>query len=165
VKRLIAFLIITGALLSGRTRVCAQEFPPRPISVYANPAQGLCFGAFYHGVIGGTVIVHPNGIRTTTGDVVPINMGFVISPAQFEIDANPGTLISVLGSTTTLAGSNGGSITLNIGGTSPASPFITTAIPPARTIVYVGGTLTVGNMLANPPGNYSGTFQVTFIQE
>ncbi|WP_409994888.1 DUF4402 domain-containing protein [Chitinophaga pinensis] len=40
-----------------------------------------------------------------------------------------------------------------------------TATSPARTIVRIGGTLTVGPPPANPAGNYSGVFQVTFIQE
>jgi hypothetical protein len=29
----------------------------------------------------------------------------------------------------------------------------------------IGGTLTVGNSASNPPGSYSGTFDITFIQE
>jgi hypothetical protein len=29
----------------------------------------------------------------------------------------------------------------------------------------IGGTITVGNTLANPPGDYTGQFFVTFIQE
>jgi len=29
----------------------------------------------------------------------------------------------------------------------------------------VGGTLTVGSLLANPPGEYTGSFSVTLAQE
>lgn len=143
-----------------------QEMPPRPISVYINPAQGLSFGAFIHGASGGSVIIYPSGSRSTTGSVVPMNMGYSYSAAIFEIDANPGTLVSLAyGSFSTLTGSNGGTMTLQAEGSYPQSPIVTNAVPPARTLVYIGGILTVGNALANPPGSYSGSFTVNFIQE
>jgi len=37
--------------------------------------------------------------------------------------------------------------------------------PPVRMQIRVGGILIVGNPLANPAGNYSGSFMVMFIQE
>lgn len=165
--RLLCLLICTGiVLLFSYSEAKGQELPPRPISVYVNPAQGLNFGAFYHGTAGGTVIIYPNGSRSVTGDVIQANMGIIYSPALFEIEANPGTLISILnGPDVILSGSNGGTMTLHIGSADPGSPLVTTALPPDRTLVSIGGTLTVGNSLANPPGNYSGTFSVTFIQE
>jgi hypothetical protein len=144
----------------------AQPPPPRPIAIYVNPAQGLIFGAFFQGASGGSVIVYPDGSRSTTGDILQANLGIPFSPAIFEVDANPGTVVSILnGPDVTLTGSNGGSMRLHIGASSPTSPFITTARPPDRTEVRIGGTLTVGNALANPSGTYSGSFSVTFIQE
>lgn len=146
--------------------VHAQEPPPRPISVFVNPAQGLIFGAFFQGPTGGTVIIYPDGSRAVTGSIVQANLGFPFSPAIFEVDANPGTLITIMnGSDVTLAGSNGGTLSLHIGTSSTGSPFIATATSPARTQVKIGGTLTVGVPLANPAGSYSGTFSVTFIQQ
>lgn len=140
--------------------------PPRPIAIYVNPAQGLIFGAFFQGATGGTVILYPDGSRSVTGSIVQANLGYPFSPAIFEVDANPGTLISILnGPDVTLTGSNGGSVTLHIGAASTGSPFVAAAIPPARTQVRIGGTLTVGSPPANPTGTYSGTFSVTFIQE
>ena len=144
----------------------AQEPPPRPIAIYVNPAQGLIFGAFFQGASGGTVIIYPDGSRSVTGSIVQANLGYPFSSAVFEVEANPGTLISILnGPNTTLSGSNGGTLTLQIGASSTGSPFIATATPPSRTQVRIGGTLIVGSPLANPVGNYSGTFNVTFIQE
>ncbi|MGE5393338.1 MAG: DUF4402 domain-containing protein, partial [Candidatus Saccharibacteria bacterium] len=61
-----------------------------------------------------------------------------------------------------LTGSNGGTLTLKIGDSSTRSPFITRS---QYTDVFIGGTLIVGPLTANPAGAYSGTFQVTFIQE
>ena len=140
--------------------------PPRPIAVYVNPAQGLIFGAFFQGIAGGTVIIYPDGSRSVTGDIVQANLGMPYSPAIFEIEAQSGTLISILnGPDVTLHGSNGGAIILHLGTSSTGSPFITTVAPPGRTQVRVGGTLTIGSPLANPPGAYSGTFSITFIQE
>lgn len=144
----------------------AQEPPPRPIAVYVNPAQGLIFGAFFQGMSGGTIIVYPDGSRTVSGSIVAANLGYPFSPAIFEVEANPGTLVSIMnGPDVTLTGSSGGSLTLHIGAASTGSSFISTATPPTRNIVRIGGTLIVGSPLANPSGSYSGTFNVTFIQE
>lgn len=141
------------------------ENPPRPVIIYVNPAQGLNFGAFYQGGTGGSVIVYPNGSRSTTGSVIQTSQGFSFSPAIFEVDAEPGTLVTILnGPDVTLTGSNGGTMNLTIGNADPPSPFIATATSPSRTLIRIGGTLTIGNPLANPPGNYNGTFSVTFIQ-
>jgi hypothetical protein len=160
------FIHIGLALLLGTFSVTAQPPPPRPIAVYANPAQGLIFGAFFQGPSGGTVILSPDGSRTATGSLTLANLGYPYSPALFEVDANPGTAVSIMnGPDVTLSGSNGGTIRLHIGLASTGSSFITTVAPPGRTEVWIGGTLTVGPPLANPSGSYSGTFSVTFIQQ
>ena len=144
----------------------AQVQPPRPLSVYVNPAQPLSFGAFYHGPLGGSVVVSPAGSRSVTGDVVQANLGFTVSPALFEVEGLPGTIVSILnGPDVVLNGSNGGSMTLHVGASSPGSPFIITTTPPTRTVLTVGGTLTVGSAASNPPGAYSGTFNITFIEQ
>ena len=163
-KRIKPITLFVTVLLNSLSTV-AQEAPPRPIAIYVNPAQGLIFGAFFQGT-GGSVIIYPDGSRSVTGDIIQANLGIPFSPAIFEIDANRGTIISILnGPDAILTGSNGGYLTLHIGSASTGSMFISTAAPPARTQVMVGGTLTVGNSLANPSGMYSGSFSVTFIQE
>ncbi|GAA3930720.1 DUF4402 domain-containing protein [Chitinophaga oryziterrae] len=153
-------------LLSTQLPVCAQQPPPNTISIYVNPSQGLMFGAFFQGISGGTITIYPNGSRVATGDVIQANLGFAFSPAIIEVEANPGTLVSILnGADALLAGSNGGTMTLHIGTASTGTPFITTATPPARTQIRIGGILTIGSPLANPAGAYNGTFSITFIQE
>jgi hypothetical protein len=142
----------------------AQILPPRPVTVTVT--QNLGFGAFAHGAVGGTVIISSVGVRSATGDVILLGLGYSYSTATYRLVGNPGTLVSILnGSDVSLPGSNGGSMTLHIGSSNPVSPFIITTIPPAFTLLNIGGTLTVGNPAANPPGNYSGTFFITFIQE
>lgn len=143
----------------------AQEPPPRPIKVTVT-AQALSFGAFTLGVAGGTVTISSTGSRSSTGDVILLGLGFSFSTALYEIVANRGTLISLIFiNPVTLTGSPGGTLTLNINSSDPVSPFVTTVPYPTPTLLNVGGTLTVANFLANPPGSYSGTFDITFVQE
>jgi len=146
--------------------VLAQEPPPRPVIVTFNDAQPLAFGAFSPGASGGTVTVAPSGTRSSAGDVVLLSMGFIYTPAMFYVRANPGTVLSVLVSPpVTLTGSSGGTLTLQVAGTLPASPFVTTLPWPQQTTVLIGGTLTAGNIASNPPGTYTGNFTVIFVQE
>lgn len=145
--------------------VSAQEQPPRPINVFVSPIQGLSFGSFVSPSAGGTVTVFPNGTRTSTGDIILLDLGFVYTPALFEIEGNEGTLISITFGTATLSGSNGGTMFLEVNSSDPVSPFILTVPYPARTLVRIGGVLTVGNTSESPAGSYSGTFAVTFNQE
>jgi hypothetical protein len=157
-------ILMTGfiALLSFNQQAVAQQKPPRPISVVVNPLDALKFGAFYQGISGGTVTVSETGSRSVSGDVIQLNMGSSFTPAIFEVQALPGTLIHIVnGPNATLTGP-GGSMTLTIGTASTGPSFITTL---NSTYVKIGGTLLVKSPSANPPGNYSGTFTVTFIQE
>ncbi len=137
---------------------------PGNISVYT--VQNMHFGAFTQGAIGGSVILSATGMRSVTGDVIQLNMGVTYFQAIFEVEAVVGTVISIMnGPNATLTGSNGGSMSMTIGGSSPGSPFISSQQPPNRTTVNIGGTLSVGSPVSNPPGTYSGTFYITFNQE
>jgi Domain of unknown function (DUF4402) len=162
--RFLPVLLSVVILFALSKQVFAQEPPPRPVDVTVT--QNLGFGAFSHGVSGGTISVSTSGTRSATGTVILLNLGFSFSAAVFRLVANPGTLITILnGSPVSLPGSNGGSLTLTIGASNPSSPFVIATIPPAYTTMNIGGTLTVGNSVSNPPGSYSGTFDITFIQE
>lgn len=159
-KRLIPVLIM---LLAWGT-VSAQPDPPRPITV--TTAQNLSFGAFYHGSGGGDITITTTGSRSSTGDIVLLGLGYVYSPALIDIVANEGTLINLLPlPDIILTGSNGGSMTLRFGTPDPESPFVTTALPPSTTQLKLGGILSVDDSGSNPPGSYSGTFDLIFIQE
>jgi hypothetical protein len=158
-------LIICGFLFlfPGLMLVHAQEKPPAPIALSVYLEQGLNFGAFAQGVAGGTIYVYTDGSRSVAGDIIMLNLGFLVSPIIFLVDANLGTIVSILPvSEVTLTGSNGGTLILHIGDTDPVLPFITTTL---QTQIRMGGALTVGNPGANPPGAYSGSFSVTFVQE
>ena len=134
------------------------------IAIYT--IQGFDFGSFYQGNSGGTVDISNTGIRSATGDIILINSGPLVSQAAFEIEAPEGSVISIInGPDISIAGSNGGTISLKLGGADTGSPFITTEAPPTRTRIQIGGTLTIGNKLESPPGNYQGTFTITLNQE
>ena len=146
--------------------VQGQEKPPRPLTVTVDLSQNLSFGAFYHGNMGGSVIIYSDGSRSSTGDIVLLTMGYSFSAGLYDIVANPGTVVSILkGPDVNLTGSNGGFMTLHLGETDPSNPFIITTTPPASTQLRIGGTLYVGNSLMNPAGNYGGTFDITLVQE
>jgi len=158
-------LIIIINVFAGST-LNAQEPPPRPIRI--NPtAQILSFGAFYHGALGGTVSIEPSGDRTSTGDIVLLGMGYAYSPAMFEVNAHPGTVISILnGPPVTLTGSNGGSLQLSLGSTIPGPQFVSNVKFNIAIPLYVGGIITVvGGPIANPPGTYNGSFYITLVRE
>jgi hypothetical protein len=142
----------------------AQEPPPRPVEVTVY--QNLGFGAFSHGLSGGTVVINPAGSRTSTGDVILLSLGYSFSTAVYRMVANPGTVISITyGNDVNLNGSNGGFMVLHLGTSDPAYPFVINTTPPGYTVLNIGATLFVGNSAANPPGAYSGTFYITLIQE
>lgn len=164
-KRLWWPLMIGVCVIIGVPSAKGQERPPRPITVKVSTAQHLQFGSFIQAGDYGTVTVDYNGSRTASGSVILPNISRAAFPtaALFIVDAEPGTLITILnGTDATLTGSNGGTLTLKIGDSSTRSPFITKT---QYTDVFIGGTLIVGPLSANPAGAYSGTFQVTFIQE
>jgi len=143
-----------------------DSVPPDPGAISVYTMQNLSFGAFSNGPAGGSISISANGIRSVSGDVMPLNLGVQYYPASFDIDAPEGSIISMLnGSNILLTGSNGGSITLELGDSDPPSPFITTVPQPLKTQVNIGGKLTIGNPSSNPPGTYTGTFYITFNQE
>ncbi len=161
-RLLMPFCIFIATLLFSIS-TSAQEQPPRPITVTVSTAQHLSFGTFIQSGAFGTVTVDVNSIRSATGSIIIPGMYSIVTPALFLVDAEPGTLITIVnGTTTSLLGSNGGTLSLAIDGSKPSSPFITTN---KITDVLIGGTLTVGPLGANPPGIYSGTFVITFVQQ
>ncbi len=156
--------VLSIILLVYCSEVFAQEPPPRPVQVTV--VQNLTFGAFSQGASGGTVSVDYGGSRVATGDVVLLNLGFSFTAASFRLVGNAGTVVSILnGADVSLPGSNGGSMTLHIGSSNPSSPFVINVNPPDYVTLSIGGTLTVGNTASNPPGSYSASFEITFIQE
>ncbi|MDM8161063.1 DUF4402 domain-containing protein [Labilibaculum sp. K2S] len=161
-NRLCKFICGGLLFLLSHLSLIAQE-PSVTLSVVT--IQNISFGAFFQGSLGGAVTVSPDGTRLFSGDIIEANIsGFSYYPAIFEVEADPGMLISIIkGSDTSMSRSNGGSISLQVGVSDPGFPVI---VPPSGRIqVSMGGILTVENPQVNPSGDYSGSFEVTFIQE
>jgi hypothetical protein len=157
----VAFGFMSNAAFAQTDPTDSLPGDPGALTIYT--VQNMSFGAFSIGNSGGTVVISNSGARSVTGDVLGLNMGASYYKAIFDVDGPQGAIVSILnGSDATLVGSNGGSMLMHIGNSNPASPFIITVAQPARTQVNIGGTLTVGNAAANPPGNYTGTFYITF---
>lgn len=158
------FLIVVSYVCYCQTPNDSLPKDPGAVSVYT--VQNMAFGAFSHGASGGSVIISADGTRSATGTVNTYNMGVPYYQAIYEIEAPAGSIISILnGPDVTLSGSNGGSMSLHIGISTPTSPFIVMVSPPQRTEVMIGGTLTVGSTLSNPPGTYTGNVYITFNQQ
>lgn len=151
------FLIVLSSSLYG------QEPPPRPLEVQTT-AQELSFGSFTLSSPG-SVIIYADGSRDFTGGVVLLSLLPVHSTTRLELIANPGTIVSILVWPSSTLSNGINTMSFQINTTSPLLPHVIVTEPPASTSLYLGGTLTVGSLLSNPAGNYSGTFNITFFQE
>ncbi|HPR73214.1 MAG TPA: DUF4402 domain-containing protein [Bacteroidales bacterium] len=151
------FLFITSL------RVYAQENPPRPPLIAKT--FDLAFGAFYHGAAGGTVSVDENDSRSSSGDVVLLGLGYPVSAARFNINSNPGTLINILSIPDFTLSWNSYTMLVEIENSNPSLPFVNNNDYSIPTELSFGARLHVGNSLSNPPGSYSGSFEVTLVIE
>lgn len=162
----LVFRLIAVFFLFWGSAIFAQQTPfPPPNQLQVYGIQQLSFGSFTTGTSGGTVIISPEGFRSSTGSV--ILMGGNFNQAIFEVKLIPGRLVQiVLGPQTQLTRvGGGGSMSMEVGPTDRGNSFVTTGGHPFINRVNVGGTLTVGSTATNPAGNYEGQFSVTFIQE
>lgn len=165
-KRLAIIQILAPILLLSFSSLKAQEHPPVPAKVEVNTARFLNFGSFTTGISGGTVSVDHTGNRTGTGDITLMNMGLTPSAAMFYVWANPGTILHITAEPDIeLRGANGGFVYLNIDSFSTGQTFINTGNRSQEMPVEVGGTLSVGDPASSPPGQYNGTFTLTFIHQ
>ena len=155
IRIFIGLLIFSGIV---QNLYAQPENPPRPMVITST--SNLSFGLFSSEITGGTIQVDEYGVRTSSGDIVLYNLGYLYYPASFQVDVNPGHIITItLGPDILLSDGVGHTMNLELNGIYPLSPFVTTT---DITDIYVGGILTVGNMMTNPPGTYNGTITVIF---
>jgi hypothetical protein len=160
---LIIFLISIGSFGKSYSQ---PGLPQRNVTVTAT--QPIHFGTFcVTGGAGGTVSVGYDGSRTSTGNILLLDLLPAAQPAIFEVKLCQGRNITVIfDATTVLSGSNGGTVTLDIGPTEKGisgSSFSTNSDCNFITPLRVGGTLHVPGTVI--PGSYTGTFSITFAQE
>lgn len=122
-----------------------------PITLTHVPAASLAFGSFTAGN-GGTVVVTPAGLATSTGEVDHVT-GSVESADAFTVSGDAGRAYSI--------STGAGTVTF----LTNSMAFTTTPSAAAGTLTggagafTVGGTLTVGSGQA--AGNYTGSYDAT----
>lgn len=124
--------------------------------------QGLNFGSLYPVGSGGTVTISDDGVRTSTGSVVLFpstynESRFTLSTTRKARYYNVFNL--TIQSPITMKRTGGGSMTLYLNTDGSNSGWSVSQKNPVT--LYMGGTLYVGSVTANPPGNYSGSFTIT----
>lgn len=129
--------------------------------------RDISFGSFYVGANGGTIAITPQGTRTTTGTIVPMASS-TEAPAIFQVRSLtlfPRRVHIVFPASAYLirSGGNEKMILNNFRSDKPSDSFPVSFF--LTQTVYVGATLTVQGLSANPPGNYTGNFSVTFAYE
>lgn len=142
------------------------SLPTRTMEV--NEIQSLQFGTFVlTGGTGGSVVVGYDGSRTATGSMALLGIAPYAQPAIFEVKLLQGRNVHIdFSATTTLTGSDGGSLVLHIGPTEQGvsgAYFATNNNRQFTTPLRVGGKLDIPGTAI--PGNYTGTFFITFNQE
>jgi hypothetical protein len=164
-------LVLFSALFAFLNFTYSQPgLPSRTVTVHST--QAINFGSFClvnNGSSGGTVTVDWQGNRTATGQVMLLNSGPAPQAAIFEINLCPGRLVLInYPASTTLTGNHGGSVQMNIGPSEKGisgSAFQVNTDCSFITQLRVGGTLIIGSNTANPGGDYSGNFSITFNQQ
>jgi len=140
--------------------------PQRSLTVTAT--QGIHFGTFcITNGVGGTVTVGYGGERSSTGDIVLLNIDPTAHPSVFEIKLCEGrNVIITFDATTVLYGIPSGTLTLDIGPTEKGpsgSSFSTNSDCNFITPLRIGGMLHVPGSVI--PGIYTGSFAITFNQQ
>ena len=137
-------------------------------SIIATQTQSINFGTYcVTGTTGGTITVGWDGSRTSTGNIVLLNIAPMPQPAIFELKLMEGTTISfTYPPTGLLTCSNGGSLTFDIGPTEHGINGSTFTVNNDQNFFIpfkVGGTLYIPAHAIQ--GTYSGNFDITFNAE
>lgn len=122
----------------------------------------LNFGRFSPETQGGKIILTPEGVRSVQGTVVLA--GGTHSSASFYVSGQYEATFSValpLGPVVLTNLQNEKTMIVSDWQSSPAPGIGMGKLVGGSMTIYIGATLTVGDMNANPVGMYAGTFAVT----
>jgi hypothetical protein len=156
-------LLVLALLLSLNVSFGQPTLPQRTVQAF--PIQPIDFGIFYDTGSGGTISVDWRGVRTTTGGIVALS-GSIARPAIFDVKLCQGRNVIITYNPTTIISNGANSITLQIDDTEKGpngSSFPVNNNCNFITSLRVGGTLMVPAGAVN--GVYSGSFELTFVQE
>ncbi|RYY64102.1 MAG: DUF4402 domain-containing protein [Chitinophagaceae bacterium] len=165
-RQCLLLVLLSGCFLQAKSQQLGLAISTSSPALRVQVRQELQFGAFTQGTAGGTVEILPEGSRMATGTVVPLNFSANVTSLILEVEGPKGAIVSMLaGEVSVLTGSNGGIMKLRLKQSHPLMPFIIMEEAPARTIINIGAELIVGNLQESPPGNYSGSLNISFIVE
>lgn len=120
-------------------------------------ATNLVYGNLAPGASGGTLVMSPAGVRSTTGTVITYSSTF--NAASFNVAGTADATYAItLPSNGTVTLSDGGANTMAVNDFT-SNPSGTGTLTGGAETLYVGATLTVGSGQA--AGSYSTTFDVT----
>lgn len=119
----------------------------------------LEFGELTAGPIAGTVIMTPNGIRSSTGGV-NLSLTGTSNPATFSLTGNPNATYAIT-LPPSLIISDGGSNNMVVDAFNSLPDAVGQLSAAGQQTLTIGGTL---NVPANQPmGNYSGVMNLTIV--
>lgn len=124
--------------------------------------QGLVFGSLYPVGSGGTVTISDYGVRSSAGSVVLFPSTYNESTFTLSTTKKLRTYYVyslTIQSPITMTRTGGGSMTLYLNTNGSNDGWSVTQ--KSSVTLHMGGTLNVGSVTANPPGNYSGSFRIT----
>ena len=157
------FFGIAAQKAKAQAIVTAQVFAEVIEALTATETSQLNFGKFTPDVQGGQITVSPEGTRSKSGSV--ILSGAIANSGIFRVTGAPKATFTVqLPSTISLSHQNSEKTML-------VSNWISTPQQGSGTgllanngeqYIYIGATLQVGSISANPVGIYTGTYDLTF---
>ncbi len=160
----VVLLIMFGSeKLSAQNKITGKIKIEIALPVTVAESEPLNFGKIINNVDGGTVIISPTGIRECTGNVRGFGNDFH-SAGKFIITGPPNLLLD-------LSLPRGDQFILSETGGMKMIVRDFVSSPPEATQIYIpnqegklelgiGATLYVSNWLANPPGIYTGIYEI-----
>jgi len=157
------FFGITAQKAKAQAIVTAQAVAEVIEALTARETSQLNFGKFTPEVQGGLITVSPDGTRSKSGSVI---LGGAFSNSGiFHVTGAPRATFTIqLPSSVVLSHPNPGKTMLvnNWISTPQQGTGMGLLADNGEQYIYIGATLQVGSILANPVGIYTGTYNLTF---
>lgn len=167
-KRILLFpIIVIISIQTGWAQMNVNAHASAQVieTIMAREIEPLNFGKFSPETYGGIIILSPNGVRTSLGNISLI--GGFYNPAIFYITGQPNFNINVNlpNIPILLTNKSNGKIMIieNWESTPNINKLETKILNNGTFILNVGARLKVGPMIDNPPGIYSGEYIITFL--
>lgn len=156
------FLLLLPGRMHAQSTVTAEVFAEIIQALTAQENQPLSFGRFSPESTGGSIIISPDGIRQSRGEVIPTGVGH--SPASFYVTGHLKAQFEVLlpeGPVQIFR--EGGSEYMTVRDFTASNESQIWVLEDGTHVVNLGATLEVGPIELNPTGMYSGTYSIIFL--